>query len=233
MPLSVTLGLLRWAVLHLLRHPMTWAWVALAGAAWPLVTLLAPRGIASTDGLPQSLVYELAFIAVTVGCLVGSSLIARCNWLFARHGHLPRAGMELFLLLSTVFVLVIPTLGLPLSAHGHPVFAGLAGVPGLALSTVHMAALTLVLMRLGLSGALLGTALLTLVWVLPAVLDPETLAGRFVNASLAASPAQAHGTESVPAGPIWKERLTPIIGWLGALLLLRSPSPSHALRHPR
>ena len=220
----------RWVVQYLVRQPLCWLWIALSAAAWPAILVLAPVGLIGGSGLEIALIYEVAFIGLTVGALLGGLLLERGGWFLVDRGPGERLVLELVALGAVSGLLVGPTLVAPLALRGADV---LALLPALVAAHLHLSGLILVLLRLGLRAGPRAAALLIAVWLLPAVLDPETLAGRFVDSSLAAGRVLLGGSESVPHGPVWKERLGPIIGFVGAALLLRPQPPLHALRHPR
>ena len=88
-----TLG--RWGTLHALRQPLTWLWLAAALAAWPWFALLAPRALMGGSSLETGLIYEVAFVSLCVGALVGAHALDRAAWFLGPLSALERLIVEL------------------------------------------------------------------------------------------------------------------------------------------
>jgi len=231
--LQISSGGAAWTLGHVARHPLTWLWIAVSAAAWPVIVLLAPSGLTGGAHLQTSLIYEVAFIGLFIGALVGAHLVERGSWFLARVGPVRRLALELAALLGTSLVLTLPALMAPLLLGGGrgldlPDLLARAG-----LCHLHLSGLVLVLLRLPVGAPVRLTGLVVGIWVLPAIVDPATLAGRFVTTSLDAAQYLIPGIGTVLADLAWKEALAPIMGMVGAALLLRPRPPIHALRNPR
>jgi hypothetical protein len=224
---------LGWVVGHVARHPLAWLWIAVSTASWPLIVLLAPRGLTGGPALQTGLIYEVAFIGLLLGTLVGGALLERGAWFLAGVHPFRRLGLELSALFATSVVLTLPGL-IP------PLFLGRGAELDLedfvlraGLSHLHLSSLVLVLLRVPVGTPVRVAALIAATWVLPAIANPATFAGRFVTTSLDAGQYLIPAIGSVLADLAWKEALAPIMGMLGAALLLRPPTLIHALRNSR
>lgn len=163
-----------WAMGHLLRKPVFWLWLLAGLGIWPLLTKFSGVGITTEKGTPQATIYEVAFMGIQVGGLLGMRLLDSSSALFLRTSPSRRFlaeawGIGSACLLTVAAGLIFPTaLGLmgsnlhPSRLPLHTLWAVAAYVP-IAMVLLHFPI-----------GTRLRTALLPfLTWFLPALVQPQ------------------------------------------------------------
>lgn len=230
--LAVTIA--RWILVLLLKRPSTWLWAAFVAATWPGVAMFSPLGTTTASGGTYPALYEVAFVALCLGALAGTSILQRGAWFLAALAPARRLAVELSALFAAVlpFLLVglLPGLLMGEGAAFRPDHIPLRA----ATCGLHLAAIALVLLRLPISSGARLAALPLLAWVLPSLVPEAGPVGRFVHQNLGVARHLDPERGTVLAPGAWKACIGSIVGLLGvAFLLARTPPAPHAIRHPR
>jgi len=226
------LGTLRWVATLLARQPLVWLGGALLAALWPLVVMFTPLGLTTGGGAERELLYEVAFISLLLGQLVGMVLLERAGWILESVTGRRRLVTELAALTTAAGLLLAAALaGTLLTAEGRALL-DTELLRRVCLSHLHLAGVSLLLMRAPARPVVLLVGLPALTWALPAFLGSEGWLGRSVSHILGATRHLTIPLEVHQAGAHWGLGLLPIIGLIGTALALSRPG-LHALRHPR
>ena len=217
----------RWVVVSVAKDPLAWLSGAILVSIWPFVAAFGPLGITVGTGASTTQLYELAFLSLLVGSMLATGAISRGEWFLAPLEPLRRTGLEIGAILITAGGWAGFVVGAAWTI-GAPVDRALLG--GAALSALHLAAASALILRLPLPGPVRALVLPLAVWVTPALLsgasDPIPVLARVLEAgqhlafSLAGDSAPAQRDSAV----------LPIIGLALAATLLCRPN---AIRHPR
>ena len=235
MPASmIPLAVGRWVVARLIRHPVTWVWLVLLSAVWPIVASLAPIGLATSRATEAEAVYEIAFLGALVAATTAQAILGRGNALLVPLSRPRRLAVELSAHLAAAALFLVPALALAaLVGAPRDTFAPARLPLGALQSVLHLAVLALVLDRLRLPGPVALAGLPLVAWLLPAILPhgagfPLDL---FRSAFDAGLPLSLSGERAAGAAHRMGAWL-PIIGWALVASLVEPPS-HHALRDPR
>lgn len=154
----------RWVATRLLRQPAFWALAVVIGALWPTVASLSPMGLTTSSGTPPAVLYEVAFLSMLAGHGLAMSMAAKLEWFVKPLPLVRRAVFCLAASTAATALLLAAALCLPalLSTPSPPLWA-------LALTHLHLAALSLVLIQLPIPPGLRAFALIFGAWILPAI----------------------------------------------------------------
>lgn len=225
-------GTLRWVATLLARQPLVWLGAVLLAGLWPVVVLFTPLGLTTGGGAERELLYEIAFVSLLLGHLVGLALLERGGWFLDLVAARRRLATELTALSTAAGLLLIAALAGALIAP-----AGRAALGGdlfwrAALSHLHLCGVSLLLLRAPGRPVIRLLGLPALTWALPAFLGSQGFLGRSVSHIFDATRHLAFPLDMDPVGAHWGAGLLPIIGLIGTALALSRPG-FHALRHPR
>lgn len=226
------LGTLRWVAILLARQPLVWLWGALLAVLWPLVVMFTPLGLTTGGGAERELLYEVAFISLLLGHLVGLALLERGGWFLESVAPRRRVATELAALTAAAGLLLAAALSGTLITESGRAALDTQLLGRTALSHLHLSGVSLLLMRAPGRPVLRLLGLPALTWALPAFLGSRGFLGRSVSHILDATRHLTFPLEMDPAGAHWGLGLLPIMGLIGTALAMSRPG-FHALRHPR
>jgi len=208
----------------LAKTPVTWLLAGGAILAWPTWLVLAPHGIALRDGYDPGTIYELAFVGLLAGAALGAVVNARGAWILSelppKDRNLAEAG-TLFALTAAGGGLVLVSTLLPGTASG-----GVVTPVTSFLAAAHVAALAFLICRFATTPGLRVAALVSICWVIPALLSGLGPAGQAVAALVDGTAALAWDSSPLETpGPALVD-VTPVVAGVLAALLLDPPSTS-------
>ena len=223
----VWLSTIRWVVVSVAKDPLAWLSGAILVSIWPFVAAFGPLGITVGTGESTTQLYELAFWSLLVGSMLATGALSRGEWFLAPLEPLRRTGLEVGAILVTAVGGALLVVGSAWTI-GAPVDRALFG--GAALSALHLAAASSLILRLPLAGPVRALVLPLGVWVTPALLIGTPNPGPGLARVLEAGQHLAFSLAGDSAPVQWDSAVLPIIGLALAATLLSRPN---AIRRPR
>jgi hypothetical protein len=212
---------LAWALRSVVRTPAVWLVGASTALVWPAWLVLAPKGIATREGLDIAAIYELAFAGLLAGAALGLVVNTRAASLLAQLTVEQRNRAEaacLMLMTAGGGALVLLPTALP----------GSAALPEVSLlpwfvAAAHVAALAFLVSRLTPRSGLRLALLVSLGWVIPALLWGAGPVGQAVASALDASAVLARESTPLETPALALADVTPVVAGVLAAWLLDPP----------
>lgn len=162
--------LTRWIALKWAREPWKWALLVLVMALWPAIQAFAPFGASPTEAAGHDLIYEVAFVAGSLGAacaLDALEVLPSCSYALGLH---PGWWTEWIAMLAAGTLVQVATLAIPLAAAGEwDVRFDFALAAHVLVSAGLFASFALLLLRVRIPVGLRAPAFLVLTWIMPAI----------------------------------------------------------------
>ena len=178
------LAITRWILIRTLRSPLGWGLLCVSALAWPALRHFTPIGITTASDDGARLVYEVAFLAALAGSLLGLRALEAIQTVLQRAAAGPR-------LRAQFVALAVSAAGWALVSCAFPLIAGGMGegqrsglLIGIALASLHLAALGVLLLRARLPAGVRSLGLLLLAWWIPTLLGTSSHLGSWTSALL-------------------------------------------------
>ena len=164
------------------KSPIVWVALTFALVAWPVSLNFSPLSSALSSGSARTLAYDVAFLFALAGALLSDRRLASKSWLWTRASG---GASDVLFVLWVGLGAALPT---AFSLAPMALFQGVGAFPALGvafLACLHMAALLLLLARLGFSLPERSVGFIILALALPAALptgaDPPSLPWRILD----------------------------------------------------
>lgn len=206
----------RWVASRLLRQPALWALAGAIAALWPTVAALSPMGLATSQDSVPGILYEVAFGSLLAGHLLALLVTERLEWFVKPLALVRRATF--FLAASTTAACLLLA-----AALSPPLLLGTPGPPllALALTHLHLAAISLVLIQVPVPPSARAPALFVCTWILPAIGSTVPHVGPVLDGVFSAG---GHLDLARISSGISLPHLLPIAGLVLAAWMLEGPT---------
>lgn len=218
--------MIRWIALRALQSPAAWGGLVLGWGLWFVLKTLSPIGLTlgTSDGFSQY--YEVAFLALLGGTLLGMLVLEDAAELLGLLPARSRTLLRVLALGSAALLGLLATALAPALAFRELGWMNRGVLAGLLVTLAHLTAIAALLERAPLPRGLRAPALPLLAWLVPAAVPASGIGGDLVQVVLGV----ARHLVPEPADPrSLALALLPIAGLLAAAALWdQGTEPSRA-----